>query len=220
MFRIGVVLLIGAFSFPANAAEVGNLDDLLVQLEEFGKEHNRMNVPREHGRFLQLMTELTHAQRVLEIGTSNGYSSIWIAKGLRATGGKLTTIEFDQERGNEAKENFKKAGLEDVVTLHIDDAFKVIPQLEEKYDLIFLDAWKPDYKKFFDIAFPKLNPGGVFLAHNAITSADKMRDFLDTVENHEELITSIVQMGGDGFSVSFRKRKPNTEEETEKQPGQ
>jgi predicted O-methyltransferase YrrM len=190
---------------PAPAAETVDLDKFMAELEKFGRENRRLNVPADHGRFLQLLVEATKAQRALEIGASNGYSGLWIARGLRRTGGKLVTIEYDKVRGGEAKENFAKAGMDDIITLHLDDAFKVIPQLEGEFDLIFCDAWKDDYKKFFDLTFPKLKPGGLFVAHNAIQSADGMKDFLDAVKTDPRLITSIVQMGRDGFSVSIKR---------------
>ena len=192
--------------------EVRDLEHVLGELEQYGRTHARWNVPRDHGRFLWLVTEATRAKRVLEIGTSNGYSSLWIARGLRHTGGRLITMEYDEVRGNEAKENFAKAGFDDIITLHLNDAFKVIPTLEGEFDLIFIDANKRDYKKFFDMTFAKLKPGGVLLAHNAVAMADQMRDFLDAVENHPQLITNIVQMGQDGFSMSFKKRRIEKQE--------
>lgn len=187
------------------AAEPVDLDQLLSDLEKFGRENRRMNVPREHGMFLQQIVELSKTQRALEIGASNGYSSLWIARGLRQTGGKLITIEYDQQRGGEAKENFAKAGMDDIITLHLDDAFKVIPQLEGEFDLIFCDAWKPDYIKFFELTFPKLKPGGVFLAHNAVRQSGEMNEFLNRVKNHPQLITTIVQIGNDGFAFCYKK---------------
>jgi len=187
------------------AAEPFDLDQFLVELEKFGRENRRLNVPADHGRFLQTMVEVSKAQRALEIGASNGYSGLWIARGLRQTGGKLITIEYDKQRGGEAKENFAKAGMNDIVTLHLDDAFKVIPQLEGEFDFIFCDAWKPDYLKFFELTFPKLKPGGLFLAHNAVRQPNEMKDFLDTVKNHPQLITTIVQIGNDGFAVCYKK---------------
>lgn len=186
--------------------EITDLDAYLTELEAYGRRNRMMNIPRDHGRYLQLMTELIQAKRVLEIGSSNGYSSLWIARGLRATGGELITIEYDERRGNEARVNFKKTGFDDIITLHLDDAFKVIPQLKGSFDLIFCDAWKEDYKKFFDLTFSKLKPGGLWMGHNAISQADHMQDFLKAVNNHPDLITSVVQIGGDGFSVSFKKR--------------
>jgi len=206
VFRKLLVTLPFVLLSQVMAQEVKDLDKFLVELERYGRQHGRMNVPRDHGRFLQLMTELSGAKRVLEIGTSNGYSSLWIARGLRKTGGKLVTIEYNKVRGGEARENFRKSGFDDIITLHLDDAFKVIPRLEGQFDMIFLDAWKKHYKKFFDLTFPKLEPGGVFLAHNAVRMAGQMRDFLEAVRNHPQLITNIVQIGGDGFAVSYRKR--------------
>lgn len=187
------------------AAEPFDLDQFLVDLEKFGRENRRLNVPADHGRYLQTMVEVSKAQRALEIGASNGYSGLWIARGLRQTGGKLITIEYDKQRGGEAKENFTKAGMNDIVTLHLDDAFKVIPQLEGEFDFIFCDAWKPDYLKFFELTFPKLKPGGLFLAHNAVRQPTEMKDFLDTVKSHPQLITTIVQIGNDGFAVCYKK---------------
>jgi predicted O-methyltransferase YrrM len=82
----------------------------------------------------------------------------------------------------------------------------VIPKLEGQFDLIFLDAWKQDYKKFFDISFPMLKPGGVFIAHNVVAMAKDMQDYLNVIQKHPQLITNIVQIGRDGFSVSYRRQ--------------
>lgn len=193
------------WSQPVVAGD-SKIDAMIKELEEFGKTNRRWNVPPDHGRFLWMMTELTGAKRVLEIGTSNGYSSLWMARGLRKTGGKLITIEFEKERADEAKVNFAKAGCDDIIVVHNGDAFEVIPKLKGQFDLIFLDAWKPDYKKFFDTSFPLLKPGGVFLGHNAVAFSKDMKDFLDTIKSHPQLITNVVQMGKDGFSVSYRRR--------------
>jgi caffeoyl-CoA O-methyltransferase len=206
MFRALLVCLPLALVSQAVAQQVTDLDKLLGELEKYGPAHGMKNVPRDHGRFLQMLVEATQAKRVLEIGASNGYSGLWFARGLRHTGGKLLTIEYDKTRGGEARENFKKAGVDDLITLHLDDAFKVIPQLEGQFDIIFLDAWKPDYKKFFDLSLPKLRPGGLFLAHNAVMSAKDMPDFLQAVQNHPQLLTNIVQIGADGFAMSVKKK--------------
>ncbi len=97
--------------------------------------------------------------QVLEIGAASGYSAIWIGMGLRQTGGKLTTIEFDPVRAREAAANVQRAGLSDIVRVVPGDAFQEIPKVAGTFDLVFLDAWKPDYKKFFDMVFPRVNPG-------------------------------------------------------------
>ena len=119
----------------------------------------QLAVSEEDGRFLRLLIASTGAKRVLEIGAASGYSAIWMGLGLRQTGGQLTTIEYDAVRAKEAAENVRRAGLQDVVTVVSGDAFKEIPKLQGNFDLVFLDAWKPDYKKFFDLVFPARVPG-------------------------------------------------------------
>lgn len=178
---------------------------VLAEIEKLPKPPYRVNIPPEQGRFAQLMVEATRAKRVLEIGGSFGYASLWISRGLRHSGGKLLTIEFDKDRSSEAREYFKTAGVEDIVTLRQDDAFKAVPQLEGQFDLIFCHAWPQDCKKFFELSLPKLKPGGLFLAKGAVSQADRMKDFLAAVEKDPRLVTSVVQIGEDGYVVCLRK---------------
>jgi predicted O-methyltransferase YrrM len=124
------------------------------------------NVPREDGRLLRLLTETTNAQHVVEIGTSNGYSGIWLCLGLRATGGRLTTYEIDAERASLARENFKRAGVSHIVTLIEGDAHEEVLKLEGPIDILFLDADKSGYIDYLDKLLPLLRPGGLVLAHN------------------------------------------------------
>ena len=136
----------------------------------------------EDGKFLRLMVVSSRATRALEIGAASGYSAIWIGLGLRETGGKLTTIEYDPQRAKEATANIRQAGLQDVVTVVAGDAFKEVPKVQGGLDFVFLDAWKPDYKKFFDLVLPRLSPGGLFLAHNVLNKRDEMKDAAPRVE--------------------------------------
>jgi predicted O-methyltransferase YrrM len=187
---------------PMNDQE---LDRFLEQLYQFGLKNSMWNVRPQDGKFLQIMAATAGARRVLELGTSNGYSAIWICRGLRATGGKLTTVEINPSRAQMARENFAKAGISDLVEVIEGDAFKILPTLKGPFDLIFLDTEKRDYLKQFQLALPLLRPGGVFMAHNAVLMKDQMLDFLDRVQNHPELVTVIAQTSDDGFSVSYRK---------------
>jgi predicted O-methyltransferase YrrM len=167
----------------------------------------QLAVSPEDGQFLRMLVASTGRKRALEIGAAQGYSAIWIGMGLRDTGGRLVTIEYDPERAKEAAANVKRAGLDDIVQVISGDAFVEIPKLTGTFDCVFVDAWKRDYIKFFDMTYPRLDPGGLFLGHNVINKKSEMSDFLDRISTHPDLFTSIVAPGGEGVSISL-KRQP------------
>ena len=166
----------------------------------------QLAVSEEDGRFLRVLVGATNAKQVLEIGAASGYSAIWIGLGLRQTGGRLTTIEYDPVRAKEAAGNIARAGLSDIVRVVPGDAFKEIPKVPGQFDLVFLDAWKPDYKKFFDLVFPRVSPGGLFLAHNVINKKNDMPDFLAAIQAHPRALTTTVSPGHEGISMTYKKR--------------
>ena len=166
----------------------------------------QLAVSEEDGRFLRVLVGATNAKRVLEIGAASGYSAIWIGLGLRQTGGRLVTIEYDPVRAKEAAANVQRAGLSDIVQVVAGDAFKEIPRVQGQFDLVFLDAWKPDYKKFFDLVFPRVTPGGLFLAHNVINKKNEMLDFLSAIQTHPHTLTSTVSPGHEGISITYKTR--------------
>jgi predicted O-methyltransferase YrrM len=166
----------------------------------------QLAVSEEDGRFLRVLAATGGAKSILEIGAASGYSGIWLGLGARETGGRVVAIEFDPQRAKEAAENVRRAGLSDVVRVVHGDAFKEIPKLQGTFDLVFLDAWKPDYKRFFDLVFPRLNAGGVFVAHNVVNKRNEMEPFLRTVQAHPSLFTTIVSPSGEGMSVSYKTR--------------
>jgi predicted O-methyltransferase YrrM len=165
---------------------------------------DQLAVSEEDGRFLRVMAASSGAKQALEIGAGYGYSAIWIGLGLRQTGGHLTTIEYDPARARKAADNIRHAGLADVVTVVAGDGFKEIPRLAGGFDFVFLDAWKRDYQRFFDLVFPRLKPRGLFLAHNVVNKRAEMRDFLGTIQNDPKLFTTIVTPSGEGMSVSYK----------------
>jgi predicted O-methyltransferase YrrM len=162
-------------------------------------------VSEEDGRFLRLMVATARAKHALEIGGASGYSAIWIGLGLRETGGRLTTIEYDPARAKAAAENIRRAGLSDIVTVVPGDAFAAIPRLAGSFDFVFLDAWKRDYRRFYDLVFPRLDLHGLFLAHNVVNKRDEMRDFLDAIQNSPRVLTTIVSPGTEGMSVTLKR---------------
>ena len=169
------------------------------------RDTGQLAVSEEDGRFLRLMIASNGSKRALEIGGASGYSAIWIGMGLRETGGKLVTIEYDPLRAKELTANIERAGLSDVVQVVAGDAFERIPRLEGTFDFVFLDAWKRDYKRFFDLVYPRLDKGGLFVAHNVVNKREEMGDFLDAVQRHPSLWTTIVSPSGEGMSVSLKR---------------
>ena len=169
-------------------------------------DEGQLAVSEEDGRFLRTLVASIKATRVLEIGAASGYSGIWMGLGLRETGGRLVTIEFDPVRAKEAAANIRAAGLADIVQVIHGDAFAEVPKLPGTFDLVFLDAWKPDYKKFFDLVFPRLETGGVFVAHNVINKKSEMPDFLQAIHSRADAYTTIVSPGHEGISMTYKTR--------------
>lgn len=165
----------------------------------------QLAVSEEDGRFLRLLVVTRGAKRALEIGAASGYSAIWMGLGMRETGGKLVTIEYDKARAAEAAANIRKAGLSDIVQVISGDAFAEIPKVAGTFDFVFCDAWKRDYQKFFDMVFPRLDKGGLFLGHNVINKRDEMGDFLKTIHSSPAVLTSIVAPSGEGVSITLKR---------------
>jgi predicted O-methyltransferase YrrM len=199
-----VCAMLGWQSTPiAQGAQLpANLTRLLGEIKH--ADTDLLAVSEEDGRFLRLMVATSHATRALEIGGANGYSAIWIGLGLRETGGTLTTIEYDPARARVLGENVRRAGLSDIVTVVSGDAFSAVPKLMGSFDFVFLDAWKRDYKRFFDLLLPRLVPRGLFLAHNVVNKQDEMKDFLAAIQHHDGVMTTIVSPSGEGMSVSLK----------------
>jgi predicted O-methyltransferase YrrM len=169
------------------------------------KDKGLLAVSEEDGRFLRLMVASKKAQHALEIGGASGYSAIWIGMGLRDTGGRLVTIEYDPVRAKELADNIKRAGLSDIVQVIAGDAFQQIPKVTGTFDFVFLDAWKKDYKRFFDMVYPRLEKGGLFLAHNVVNKKSEMGDFLDAIQKQPGGWTTIVSPSGEGMSVTLKR---------------
>jgi len=193
---------------PDPAASVVGLDPAMAKLLAGirAADKGQLAVSEEDGRFLRVLIGAIGAKQVLEIGAASGYSAIWIGMGLRETGGKLVTIEYDPVRAKEAAANIQRAGLSDIVQVTAGDAFKEVRQVQGQFDLVFLDAWKPDYKKFFEMIFPRVTPGGLFLAHNVINKRNDMLEFLSLIETHPQAQTTTVSPGHEGISMTYKKR--------------
>jgi predicted O-methyltransferase YrrM len=163
------------------------------------------NIEPAEGVYLRGLVEKVQARRALEIGTSTGYSGIWIAMGLRQTGGKLITLEIDRGRHEAALENFRAVGLADLIDARLGDAVQETPKVEGPLDFVFLDALKSDYRLYYEIVLPKMRKGGVIAAHNVVSNARDMPDFLARIKSDPRVKTEIVTPGWQGISVSFVK---------------
>jgi caffeoyl-CoA O-methyltransferase len=178
---------------------------ILAVLDELNSTQSRgmMNVPVEDGRLLRLLAETIGAKQVVEIGTSNGYSGIWQCLALKATGGKLTTFEINAQRAALARENFKKAGVDDIVTLVEGDAHEKVAQITGPIDMCFIDADKEGYSDYLSKLLPKVRPGGLIVAHN-ITPGMADPKFLEAITTNPDLETVFYMQGG-GVSVTMKK---------------
>jgi caffeoyl-CoA O-methyltransferase len=121
------------------------------------------------GRFLSLTSKMLKPQRILEIGTYTGYSAICLAEGLSPTG-KLITIDINEELETRVRGYFKEAGLQSQIDYRIGDAAAIIPTLNETFDLVFIDADKENYQRYYDLVFDKVATGGCIMADNVLWS--------------------------------------------------
>jgi len=178
---------------------------ILSILDDMDRNQRRgmMNVPIEDGRILRLLTEAVGAKHVVEIGTSNGYSGIWFCLALRTTGGKLTTHDIDEGRAALARENFKRAGVDKLVTLVMGDAHETVKNLKEPIDVLFLDADKEGYIDYLNKLLPLVRPGGLILAHNIDMVG---QDFIKAITTNPDLET-VFQGRGQNLGVTLKKRQ-------------
>ena len=175
---------------------------ILSILEDLDRNQSRgmMNVPQEDGRILRLLTESVSAKHVVEIGTSNGYSGIWFCLALRTTGGKLTTHEIDEGRASLARENFKRAGVDNIVTLVMGNAHQTVTRIKEPIDVLFIDADKEGYPDYLTKLLPLVRPGGLILSHNIDSTG---QDYIDAITKNPNLETVQAQ----GVTVTLKKRQ-------------
>jgi len=212
---LGLGALGGRLRSAAHAAEAGarpverdpmQLQRLLRTMEAKGGQY--WSVPRADGELLHFLIKATRARSVLEVGTSHGYSAVWMGLALEETGGRLTTIEIDSARHDLARRHLSEAGLSERVTLIHGDAHAKVIALTGPFDFVFLDADKEGQVDYLHKLYPrKLAPGGLLAVHNAIRQAAAMRDYLDLIRRHPDFDTVTVSATlDDGFCLSYRRR--------------
>jgi predicted O-methyltransferase YrrM len=180
---------------------------VLPLLKHLPYDHGGMNVPASDGRLLYDLVKKKGYKRGLELGTSNGYSALWLGLAFKENNGALVTLEIHPKRAAEARQNFKKAGLDKIIECRTGDALKEIPKLQGEFDFIFIDAWKEDYMNYLKMLKPRVTPGGAITAHNVRSHQRSMQDFLKAIKTDPTLETVIHHSSYSGVSVSIKKTK-------------
>jgi len=206
------LVAISGFLFVSSAfSQVGDGTDLDARVEKFLKSRkgtwHDLNVPESDGRLLYDIILKNKYKSALEIGTSTGHSAIWIAWALSKTGGKLITVEIDEDRYNTAVKNFEEAGLSQYIDARLADAHDLVPKLEGPFDFVFSDADKDWYTKYFVAVSPKLAVKGCFTAHNVRErgwgSGGGTGEFLQYIKRRPNYTTT-VNSAGAGVAISYK----------------
>ena len=186
-----------------------SLQVLLSELERFGEVNDNataerprrmLNITRDTGEFLSVLVQATSARRVLEIGTSNGYSTLWLASAARTTGGAVTTVELSDYKVGLARHNFSRSGLASSITLVQDDAGRVLERtVDASFDLVFLDSERSEYPGWWPHLKRVLRPGGLLVVDNATSHPEQMAPFVALIKADADFTTSLVPIGNGEF---------------------
>jgi predicted O-methyltransferase YrrM len=195
-----------------------NPTDLDARVKNFLDTHNwprgDSNVPPVDGQTLYDIIVKNKYKSALEIGTSSGHSGIWIGWALSKTGGRLITVEIDEQRHREALMNFKAAGVSEFIDARLGNAHELVPALEGPFDFVFSDADKDWYKNYFIAVLPKLEVGGCYSTHNMSSGRRGGRrgrggrggsnEYLDYLKSLPNVETSVDSKGG-GIAISYKR---------------
>ncbi|MGW1225125.1 O-methyltransferase [Streptomyces sp. NPDC001478] len=166
-----------------------------------------LDVGPEVGLFLNTLVRLAGARTVVEVGGSVGYSTVWLAEAVRATGGRLYSIEVDKDKQDEQRANLAEAGLDGHVELTTSEAGDLVATLPEPIDLVLLDHWKELYVRDFDACWPALRPGGVIVADNVVVPQKnaevigRYRRHINGISDAQSQVLSL----GDGLEVTTKR---------------
>ena len=189
-----------------NGATQNRDEQVKAFLESHGHQWRDLNVPEADGRLLHDLVIKHGYKRALEIGTSTGHSGIWIAWALTKTGGKLITLELDEQRHKSALANFREAGLSDIIDARLGDAHELVPRLAGSFDFVFCDADKDWYKNYLAAVLPRLELGGCFAAHNVSQSRYGWSgEYLNYARSQPDLETTVISSSSSGLALSFKK---------------
>jgi len=205
---LGIALLLPADSMSQGLGKKKDIDEKVrTFLEKRQGAWRDLNVPASDGEILYDLIVKNRYKKALEIGTSTGHSTIYIAWALSKTGGKVITIEIDKDRYRQALVNFNEAGVSDYIDARLADAHVLVKELQGPFDFVFCDADKEWYKNYFIAVYPKLEAGGCYTAHNVSTRSWGMgegtREFYAYIRSLPYMKTTIDESGG-GISISYK----------------
>ena len=163
------------------------------------------NVPYDDGRVLHDLVIKAKHRSILEIGTSTGHSTVWLAWAASKIGGKVQSIEIDKRRHDIAVANLEEAGLSQYVELFLADAHELVKKLPGPFDFVFSDADKDWYIQYFKDVHPKISPGGCIAAHNALNGFAGVDRYIEHVKKHPAYDTKILRSSPSGFAISCKK---------------
>jgi len=196
-------------SSAATAQQISNPEELDEKVRLFLEENQGkwrdLNVPYEDGKVLYDIIVKNNYRSALEIGTSTGHSTVWMAWALSKTGGKLVTVEIDETRQKEAISNLEKAGLSHLVDFRLGDAHEIVKEVPGPFDFVFSDADKFWYVQYFKDVDPKLIKGGCFTAHNVLQGQRGIAEYLDYVKSLSGYTTTIDRSSSSGIAISYKK---------------
>lgn len=204
----------------ANSYIIGKIeekDSLILEMEDFAHENNVPIVTKEVAEYLKFIVKTHKVKNILEVGTAIGYSGILMAKEIVGQNGKLYTIEIDEERYNQAQENIKKSGLNNIISIK-GDAVEEIKKIEENFDFVFIDASKGHYMDFFEDSIKLLNKNGIIFIDNIMfrgylykeypkrfkTIVKRLDSFIDSLYNREDGDFVLLPFG-DGVGLFYKK---------------
>ena len=204
----------------ANSYIIGKIeekDNLILEMEDFAHENNVPIVTKEVAEYLKFIVKTHKVKNILEVGTAIGYSGILMAKEIVGQDGKLYTIEIDEERYNQAQENIKKSGLNNIISIK-GDAVEEIKKIEENFDFVFIDASKGHYMDFFEDSIKLLNKNGIIFIDNIMfrgylykeypkrfkTIVKRLDSFIDSLYNREDGDFVLLPFG-DGVGLFYKK---------------
>ena len=187
-------------SFLAELARSGAENDS----HETERSKRMLNVTPDTGRLLWILVQAMGATRVLEVGTSNAFSTTWLADSVRSNNGRVTTLELDPNKIAMARANLTRAKLEAVVDIIEGRAEETLAMLPGPFDLVFLDADRPSYLRYLELVVPKLRQGGLLVADNVTSHASELEEYLRRVKSHPQLFSVTVPIGnGEEISVKL-----------------